>query len=149
MLMQDSYPVMIEGWVDDIVEECPLMMEVDGYTMDRYNDECEESVEVSPDAIVVKYGDYITFSIKGYPSTESITLQSSSPSERITVYYEDSQSHTIEGSIASVVGLCRCCGNEGGADSPGKAESASRDVGVEILLRPCAVCCFGMRRLVF
>ena len=40
-------------------------------------------------------------------------------------------------------------GNEGGADSPGKAESASRDVGVEILLRPCAVCCFGMRRLVF
>ena len=107
MLMQDSYPVMIEGWVDDIVEECPLMMEVDGYTMDRYNDECEESVEVSPDAIVVKYGDFITFSIKGYPSTESITLQSSSPSERITVYYEDSQSHTIEGSIVSVVGLCR------------------------------------------
>ncbi|KAK8815717.1 hypothetical protein WA538_004841 [Blastocystis sp. DL] len=97
LLMQDSYPVMIEGWVDDIVEECPLMMEVDGYTMDRYNDECEESVEVSPDAIVVKYGDFITFSIKGYPSTESITLQSSSPSERITVYYEDSQSHTIEG----------------------------------------------------
>ena len=146
--MQDSYPVMIEGWVDDIVEECPLMIEVDGYTMDRYNDECEESVEVSPDAIVVKYGDFITFSIKGYPSTESITLQSSSPSERITVYYEDSQSHTIEGSIVSVVGFCRCCGNEGGADSPGKAESASRDVGVEILLRPCAVC-FGMRRLVF
>ena len=45
---------MIEGWVDDIVAECPLMMEVDGYTMDRYNEECEESIQVLSDEVIVK-----------------------------------------------------------------------------------------------
>ena len=144
--MQGTYPVMIEGWVEDILEECPLMMEVDGYTMDRYNDECEESIQVSSDMIVVKYGDFITFSIKGFQSTETVTLKTSSPSERITVYYEDTQSHTIEGCGLCPVSLCRCYGDKCGVDSLGTSESSTGDVGVEVLFCHCAVCSFGMRR---
>lgn len=139
---------MIEGWVDDIVAECPLMMEVDGYTMDRYNDECEESIQVLSDEVIVKYGDFITFSIKGFQSAETISLKSSSPSERITVYYEDSQSHTIEGTMWHVVLLCRCFRDEGGLDPVAMPESATGDSGVEVLFCYCTVCHFGMKRLV-
>ena len=140
--------MMIEGWVDDILEECPLMMEVDGYSMNRHNDECEESIQVLSDSIIVKYGDFITFSFQGFQPGEAISLKSSSPSERITVYYEDSQSHTMEGAVWNVGSLCRCFGYEGGVDSVRAVESATGNRGVEVLFCHCAVCHFGMRRVV-
>lgn len=79
-----------------------MQMMIDGYYRDSYNDECEEEVEVTENSVVVKYGELVTMSVRGYQKGEIMTILKESVNEQITVLYDEQQ---IESSLGKRVVL--------------------------------------------
>ena len=68
-----------------------MQMMIDGYYKDSYNDECEEEVDMTENSVVVKYGELITMSVRGYPKGERIVISKEHVNEQITVLCDEQQ----------------------------------------------------------
>ena len=68
-----------------------MQMMIDGYYRDSYNDECDEEVEMKENSVVVKYGELITMSVRGYPKGETVVISKEHGNEQVTVLYDEQQ----------------------------------------------------------
>lgn len=93
-----SHKAVIEGEVSDVLRICPMQLMVDGYIQDRYNDECEEKVDISENEVIMTYGELLKMSIRGYNEGEKVEIPSqgenTTSAECITIFVDEQQYHT-------------------------------------------------------
>lgn len=88
--LQNPHPVLIEGWVDDVLGECRVQLGIDAYYRDSYLDECEEEIQVDNSSWILNYGDHVRICVKRLFGKDFISIPKQSSNEIITVFYDAS-----------------------------------------------------------